>query len=89
MRLTAILAAGVFATTAVAESPSPVPDPANWDAVLQDAKGETVSFAWIAQRVQEEHDVTLKHVKLSGTADAVSRVIAENPPVRPAVARST
>ena len=90
MRLTAILAAGVFATTALAESPSPVPDPANWDAVLQDAKGETVYWnawggspqtndfiAWVGQRVQEEHGVTLKHVKLSDTADAVSRVIAE------------
>ncbi|CUH75000.1 ABC-type uncharacterized transport system, periplasmic component [Tritonibacter multivorans] len=90
MRLTAILAAGVFATAALAETPSPAPNPDNWDAVLQDANGETVYWnawggspqtndfiAWVGQRVKDEHGVTLKHVKLSDTADAVSRVIAE------------
>jgi putative thiamine transport system substrate-binding protein len=66
------------------------PDPANWDSVLDEAKGQTVYWnawggstttndfiAWVGQRVSEEYGVTLEHVKLSDTADAVSRVIAE------------
>lgn len=66
------------------------PDPTNWDAVLEEAKGQTVYWnawggstttndfiAWVGQRVSEEYGVTLEHVKLSDTADAVSRVIAE------------
>lgn len=65
-------------------------DPADWEAVLSEARGQTVYWnawggstttndfiAWIAERVSEEHGVTLEHVKLSDTADAVSRVLAE------------
>src|SRR6056297_987047 len=66
------------------------PDPGDWQAVLAEAEGETVYWnawggstitndfiAWVGQRVAEEHGVTLEHVKLSDTADAVSRVLAE------------
>ncbi|WP_371054579.1 ABC transporter substrate-binding protein [Rhodosalinus sp. K401] len=66
------------------------PDPADWDAVLEEARGQTVYWnawggstttndfiAWVGQRVAEEHGVSLEHVKLSDTADAVSRVLAE------------
>lgn len=93
MRLTALVTAGVLATTAtsaLAESVSSTPDPAQWSDVLDAAQGETVYWnawggspqtndfiAWVGDRVQEDHGVTLKHVKLSDTADAVSRVIAE------------
>lgn len=65
-------------------------NPADWEAVLSEARGQTVYWnawggstttndfiAWIAERVSEEHGVTLEHVKLSDTADAVSRVLAE------------
>ncbi|MBM7066354.1 ABC transporter substrate-binding protein [Actibacterium sp. 188UL27-1] len=82
-----LLAAGLMlaAVTAKAE-----PVPADWDAVLAEAKGQTVYWnawggstttndfiAWIGSQVQSEYDVTLEHVKLSDTADAVSRVLAE------------
>lgn len=83
------LLAAAFAT-ATALSAQAAPDPANWEAVLSEAQGQTVywnawggsdtinSFiAWIGTRVAQEHGVTLAHVKLSDTADAVSRVIAE------------
>lgn len=76
----------VLAGAAAAE-----PDPANWDAVLEEAVGETVFWhawggstqtndfiAWVGDRVMAEYGVTLEHVKLTDTADAVGRVVAEN-----------
>jgi putative thiamine transport system substrate-binding protein len=65
-------------------------DPANWDAVVAEAKGQTVYWnawggstntndfiAWVGERVSEDYGVTLEHVKLTDTADAVTRVLAE------------
>lgn len=66
------------------------PDPSDWDAVLESARGETVYWhawggsnavndyiAWVGEEVQGRYGVTLEHVKLSDTAEAVSRVLAE------------
>lgn len=66
------------------------PNPADWDAVLAEARGQTVYWhawggstttndfiAWVAGRVSAGHGVTLNHVKLTDTADAVGRVLAE------------
>lgn len=66
------------------------PDPSDWDAVLTEANGQTVYWnawggstttndfiAWVGERVAEEHGVTLEHVKLTDTADAVTRVLSE------------
>ncbi len=66
------------------------PDPANWQDVLDEANGQTVYWnawggsttindfiEWVGTRVEEEHGVKVEHVKLTDTADAVSRVIAE------------
>ncbi|MGR3484794.1 MAG: ABC transporter substrate-binding protein [Paracoccaceae bacterium] len=82
MRLLPLLA--LAATPALAD-----PDPADWDSVLAQAEGQTVFWhawggstttndfiAWIGDQVAE-HGVTLEHVKLTDTADAVTRVIAE------------
>lgn len=79
-------AAAVMATGALAQTP----DPANWDAVLEQARGQTVYWnawggsntvndyiAWVGGEVQARFGVTIEHVKLSDTAEAVSRVIAE------------
>jgi putative thiamine transport system substrate-binding protein len=65
-------------------------DPANWDAVMAEARGQTVYWdawggstttndfiAWVGQRVAEEFGVSLEHVKLTDTADAVTRVLSE------------
>ena len=92
MRSTPIAAAGLVAA-ALAASPSvaaDAPDPTNWDAVTEAARGQTVYWnawggstttndfiAWVGARVADTYGVTLEHVKLSDTADAVSRVIAE------------
>lgn len=66
------------------------PDPRDWEAVERAAKGQTVYWhAWggsprindyiaeIGATVSARYGVTVEHVKLSDTADAVSRVIAE------------
>ena len=66
------------------------PDPANWPSVLAEARGQTVYFnawggsdninayiAWAGEMVQERYGITLEHVRLSETADAVNRVLNE------------
>ncbi|RUM98537.1 ABC transporter substrate-binding protein [Pseudaminobacter arsenicus] len=66
------------------------PDPAKWDAVLAEAKGETVYFnawggaeninaylEWTAGEMQKHFGVKLVHVKLDDTANAVAKVVAE------------
>lgn len=66
------------------------PEPEDWEAVLEEARGQEVFWnawggsdtvngfiSWIAERVAQDFDITLEHVKLSDTAEAVSRVLAE------------
>lgn len=86
IRALAIAAALALPSAALAQEP----DPTDWPAVLAEAEGQTVYWhawggdtrindfiAWAGERIEEEHGVALEHVKLSDTADAVSRVIAE------------
>ncbi|MDY7115036.1 ABC transporter substrate-binding protein [Halomonas sp. SSL-5] len=69
---------------------SAAPDLADWDAVRDEARGQTVYWnawggdtrtngyiAWVAQRMAEAHGVEVVHVKLDDTSTAVSRVVAE------------
>ena len=66
-------------------------DMRSWDEVLDAARGQTVYWnawggdernnafiEWVADEVLERHGVTIEHVKLSDTAEAVSRVVAES-----------
>lgn len=75
-----------FALPATAQTP----DPANWPAVLEEARGQTVYWhAWggdprinafieqVGTELSERHGVTLEHVRLADTADAVGRVVSE------------
>ncbi|MBS1301944.1 ABC transporter substrate-binding protein [Loktanella sp. SALINAS62] len=84
MRSLALLAA-LAATPALAQT-----DPSDWDAVAATAQGQTVYWnawggstttndfiAWVGERVAEDYGVTLEHVKLTDTADAVTRVLSE------------
>ncbi|SEP55719.1 putative thiamine transport system substrate-binding protein [Loktanella sp. DSM 29012] len=84
MKYLALLAA-VAATPAWSQA-----DPADWDAVTSAAQGQTVFWnawggstttndfiSWVAERVAEDYGVTLEHVKLTDTADAVTRVLSE------------
>lgn len=63
---------------------------ADWTATLAAAQGKTVWWhawggdpkindfiAWVGALAQQRHGVTLEHVKLASTADAVARVLAE------------
>ena len=85
MKHLAILAALLAPLPAIADV-----DPTFWDAVTAEAEGQTVYWnawggstttndfiAWIGERVMEEYGVTLEHVKLTDTADAVTRVLSE------------
>lgn len=78
--------AALFASSSFATDPKP----AEWDRVLADAKGQTVYWnawggaenineyiSWVGEQVSQNYGVTLEHVKLSDTADAVNRVLAE------------
>ncbi len=66
------------------------PDPGNWEQVVASARGQTVYFdawagdpqinryiAWAAEQTQKRYGVEIVHVKLSDTAEAVSRILAE------------
>ncbi|WGV16786.1 ABC transporter substrate-binding protein [Fuscovulum ytuae] len=63
---------------------------AEWDSILSEAKGQTVYWhawggdpkindfiTWIGEKAEERYGVTLEHVKLAATSDAVARVLAE------------
>lgn len=62
----------------------------DWEAILAAAAGQTVQFnawggdqrindyiAWAAAELADRYDVTVRHVKLADTAEAVSRIVAE------------
>ena len=66
------------------------PDPANWDDVLKEARGETVYLnawggaeninayiEWAGAEIEKHYGVKLVHVKVDDTARAVGTVIAE------------
>jgi putative thiamine transport system substrate-binding protein len=63
---------------------------ASWDETLAAARGQTVYWhawggdpqvnayiAWVGDQVQARHGIELVHVKLTDTAEAVARVVAE------------
>jgi putative thiamine transport system substrate-binding protein len=83
-----LLAAAALALTALPAAAQP--DPANWEAVLAEAKGQTVYWhawggdpkindfiAWVGEQAEARYGVSLEQVKLASTADAVARVVAE------------
>lgn len=66
------------------------PDPGNWEAVLEQARGQTVYFNawggseninayidWVGDMLKDQFDVEVIHVKLNDTANAVAKVLAE------------
>ena len=65
-------------------------DQRGWGDIVAEANGQTVYFnawggdeaingyiAWVGEQVSERFGVTLEHVKLADTAEAVTRVLAE------------
>jgi len=86
IRATALsLALTLSAGSAIAD-----PDPADWGAVLEEARGQTVYWnawggssqinayiGWVGEELEERHGIRLVHVKLEDTANAVTTVVAE------------
>jgi putative thiamine transport system substrate-binding protein len=83
----AILALLLAGSPALAD---PMPDAADWPAVLAQAKGQTVYFhawggeprindyiAWAGEEVRERYGVKVEHVKVGDTGEVVSRVLTE------------
>ncbi|RFC63426.1 ABC transporter substrate-binding protein [Fulvimarina endophytica] len=77
---------------AIAGGPATAQEPSSdeWSATVEAAKGQTVYFnawggsqnindyiQWVADEVSERYDITLEHVKLEDTANAVAQVLAE------------
>lgn len=63
---------------------------ADWNSILQEARGQTVYFnawggdpqtnafiSWLGEEAQKRYGITVEQVKLSDTAEAVTRVVAE------------
>lgn len=84
------LAVGLTLGLSLGLQPASALDLQNWEAVAKEAKGQTVYWNawggaeninayidWVGEIAKTEYDVTLTHVKISDTADAVSRVLAE------------
>lgn len=84
--IAAIIAAGLFAQPLVAQQP----DPSDWDAVVEEARGQTVFWnawagdprinefiAWVGGEAEARYGVTLEHVRISDTATAVTQVLSE------------
>jgi putative thiamine transport system substrate-binding protein len=79
-----------LAATLIALIPAGAAGAANWDDIAAKARGQTVYWnawggderinayiAWAGKRVREDYGVSVRHVKLADTADAVARVLAE------------
>ncbi|TVQ53562.1 MAG: ABC transporter substrate-binding protein [Rhodobacteraceae bacterium] len=85
MRLAVLAAAATLAAPAFAS-----PDPADWPAVLAEARGQTVYWhawggspevndyiAWVGREMAARHGVRVEHVKVADISETVSRVLAE------------
>ena len=83
------LAATLLPVSGVLAQTSP-PAPAGWGATLARARGQTVFWnawagdeqtnafiAWVGGEVKAKYGVSVQHVRLKDTAEAVTRVIAE------------
>jgi putative thiamine transport system substrate-binding protein len=85
-----LLAAATFAAAAFALPATADPDPKDWDALTEAARGQTVYFnawggspninayiEWAAGELDTRYGIELVHVKLDDTANAVATVVAE------------
>lgn len=90
MNMAKVLAAAVLANLAGFELHADTPEPDDWDAVLEAAEGQTVYWhawggdprinayvAWAGDEIEARFGVSVEHVRLADTAEAVSRVLAE------------
>lgn len=87
---TIVLAALLAAVAATGTARAGNPDPSDWSAVLDEARGETVYWnawggsqnvndyiAWAAGEMKKRFGVTVVEVKVDDTANALAKVVAE------------
>ena len=85
-----VLAAGLALPAGLAWAGRACAATEDWDQLLATAAGQIVQFnawggdqrindyiAWAGDEVASRHNVTLRHVKLADTAEAVARIVAE------------
>lgn len=90
MRIVKIMLAALVLLAGIGTAKAPDAKAESWSDILARARGQTVYWnawagderinayiQWVGTRVHAEHGVTLRHVKLADTAEAVSRVLAE------------
>ncbi|WP_394691322.1 ABC transporter substrate-binding protein [Hoeflea sp.] len=91
IKISTLFAGALTAALALSQpARSADPDPRNWDAVLEEARGQTVYFNawggseninsyidWAGSALKERYGVNVVHVKLDDTANAVAKVLAE------------
>lgn len=90
MRWKFSIAVLAWLTSALAASAAEAPDPRKWNEVLSEARGQTVYWhawagepsinsyiAWAGSVVEARYGISVTHVKLGDTAEAVAKVIAE------------
>lgn len=83
-------ALGALAASGAAASADQARAYQHWEEVLSEARGQTVHFnawggeprinayiEWAAARLQEQHGVSVRQVKLGATSEAVARILAE------------
>lgn len=89
--LAATLLTGLVANLSISSPTSAAdPDPAEWENVVEKARGQTVYWnawggsqsindyiSWVGAKLNERYGVTVNHVKLDDTANAVATVVAE------------
>ena len=85
-----LLAATAYIVALTFQALAADPDPADWNTVVGEARGQTVYFnawggaqninaylEWAGNELQKRYGVKLVHVKLDDTAHAVAKVVAE------------
>ena len=85
-----LLAALAVFLTGFTQQQAAAQNPQQWNDIRAEAKGQTVYWnawggserintyiSWVGKRVLKDYGVTLKQVKVTDTADVVSRVLAE------------
>lgn len=89
--MAAAMAAPLLSACGGRNSANPDPEAgASWDSILEQARGQNVYWnawagdartnayiSWVARQVKTQFDITLSHVKLQDTGEAVSRILAE------------
>lgn len=79
-----------WATTTAINAETLNPNPSDWDGIVKAAEGQTVYWnawggatninayiQWVGDQLKERNGITLQHVKLDDTANAVATVVTE------------